>query len=90
MEIDDVLYRHVTHVVRQRFGAEPLKELDVVEGVCHGGRISEGDLRPGQFGGRIEGDDAGEAHAIRQIGELFDRREFGSIRLWLKRKGIFE
>ena len=67
--------------------------LDVVEAVCHGGRLPEGDLCPGELVGAVEGDDGAQPHAVRQIGQLLDlgreRRQRGRRRS-LKGKGRIE
>ena len=58
--------------------------LDVVEAVGHGGRLSEGDLGPGELVGAVEGDDGAQPHAVRQLGQLLDlgreRRQRGGRR----------
>ena len=58
--------------------------LYVVEAVCHGWRLPEGDLGPGQLVGAVEGDDGAQPHAVRQLRQLLDlgreRRQRGRRR----------
>ena len=48
--------------------------LYVVEAVCHGGRLPECDLGPGELVGAVEGDDGAQPHAVRQLRQLLDLR----------------
>lgn len=75
VHVSKVFDAQVAHIEGQGIAAEPLDQLDVVQGVSHGGRVSEGNLTPRQIIGAVQGDEGGQTNAIRQLRVLLDARK---------------
>ena len=55
VQVDDILYGHVAYIERKGRSAKSLQDLDVIQGIGHGRRISQSQLRPIEVGRPVEG-----------------------------------